>query len=1522
MKTGTPKTRFPWQLALIFILLSLGIGITGHFYYLSYRGSILDRNTQILKSIADLKTGRIAGWRQERMADIKAFSQDLLFIQAFSDFLQSNNADEEVKSKLINRLNIVKEQYKYHNICALDKSENIILQTNPDEIFESSECDRATIKQMLATGETLWCDFCRPETSGNIYLQLMTPIVLNTNGSSEPIGGLVFRINPYEFLYPMIQSWPVPSGTSETLLIRQEDHTLVFLNELRHQKNTALVLRFPVDDPRLPAAAATRGYEGVWEGNDYRGIEVLAYAKRIPDSPWFMIAKTDLDEIYAPLGHEAAIVISIIIILVILSGVLIGLFFYIQKKDTYKELFLAQAEIGKSRERLQQAMDNIKMIALQLDLDANILYCNDYFLNLAGYQRKEVIGKNWFDEFIPKQAENDVKSVFNSAVTQGKLEAYHENKIITSNGTMRDVFWNNTLLKDSEGNIIGTLSFGEDITDRKYLENKYQTIISTATDGFWILDSKTNLLEVNRAYCQMSGYNRDELLKMRVSDLSAQNTPEETYKRAEKIIEQGSGRFETRHKRKDGSIFDLEISARYLDIEGGRFFVFLRDITETKQAVESLKNSEERFRTFFESSSVGMIITDFYAQFLQVNHEACRMLGYTKEELMAKTLGSITYREDSLSAMENVARLLDGSINSYVAERRYIHKDGHLIWGQLNMALLRDQNNEPLHFICQLYDISERKQIEEALKKSEEKFHELADQLPEAVFELDLQGNFTYVNKAGLDKFGYTQEDVNRNINVTHLIIPEQRKQAVARMQRRFAGEELPDNIEYTMLTKNGTPIQSEVYTSLIIRNNITIGLRGFAIDITERKKAEEKLKDAKERYQTLFENASDAIYIHDLKGNILEVNQVACDRMQYTNEDFKRMNVKNLSTSRYSELTQERIDKLIQDSYILFESEHISKDGTIIPVEVNTRLINYDGKTVALGIVRDITQRKQAEKAIKQNEERLESLYKISRYKAGNVQDLLDFALEEAIKLTNSKIGYIYFYNKDKKEFTLNTWSKNVMKECSVQNPQTIYYLEKTGIWGEAIRQAKPIVLNDFHAPHPLKKGYPEGHAKLDKFLTIPIFSNQDIVAVVGVANKETDYDEQDIQQLTVLMDAVWKISESKKSEDERRKLQEQLIQAQKIESIGTLAGGIAHDFNNILQVITGYSEMMLSIMKPDDILRKNAFEIKRAAERASGLTKQLLAFSRKQEFKNQPVDLNLLINDLHKMLHRLIGEDIEIILNLTPNLNMTKADPSQIEQLITNLSINARDAMPDGGKLTIKTENVTLDKNDSSLHAEARPGDFVCLSITDTGAGMTKEVLNHIFEPFFTTKEFGKGTGLGLSVAYGIAKQHEGWINVYSEPGLGANFRIYLPAVKETGEEGITERVSIYEYKGSGQRILLVEDAPQIRDFAAGILSSNGYVVFDASNFKEAVEIFEKEEGNFVLLFSDVILPDKNGVELADELLKRNSDLKILLSSGYTDYKSQTNVIKEKGFDFIAKPYLITDLLKTIKEILLKIG
>jgi PAS domain S-box-containing protein len=384
-----------------------------------------------------------------------------------------------------------------------------------------------------------------------------------------------------------------------------------------------------------------------------------------------------------------------------------------------------------------------------------------------------------------------------------------------------------------------------------------------------------------------------------------------------------------------------------------------------------------------------------------------------------------------------------------------------------------------------------------------------------------------------------------------------------------------------------------------------------------------------------------------------------------------------------------------------------------------------------------------------------------------------------------------------------------------------------------------------------------------------------------------------------------------------QRKRLEEQLLHAQKMEAVGRLAGGVAHDFNNMLTVISGYNRMILDELSTLDPLRGYAEEILKAADRAAALTNQLLAFSRRQIMQPRVINVSAVLIQTQKMLQRLIGEDIELILNLGVNVGNIKADPGHVEQAIVNLAVNARDAMPMGGHLRIETSDVTLDEHYARTHMGVKPGEFTMIAVSDDGHGMDAETRRHIFEPFFTTKEKGKGTGLGLATVYGIVKQTGGDIWVYSEPGQGTTFKLYFPTVKEPLAEASGGEVMPTKQSG-GETVLVVEDETAVRELTVRILQQLGYTILTASSGAEALEISQTHGGHIDLLLTDVVMPNMSGRQLADHLLSSRPKTKVLFLSGYTENTVVHHGVLDPGVDFLPKPFSRENLSKKLRDVL----
>jgi len=732
-------------------------------------------------------------------------------------------------------------------------------------------------------------------------------------------------------------------------------------------------------------------------------------------------------------------------------------------------------------------------------------------------------------------------------------------------------------------------------------------------------------------------------------------------------------------------------------------------------------------------------------------------------------------------------------------------------------------------------------------------------------------------------------------------------------------------------------------------------------------------LQESEEKFRSLTHNAMDAIILMDNKGCISYWNPSAEKIFGYKKEEAIGTQINQLLVPKrlYEDFKKgfKKFKETGQGASIgkTLELQAIRKDGTEFTVELSLSTIHIKGKWNALGIIRDITERKKSE----------EKILNLAKFPSENPYPVLRLGADGSILYMNESVDTILKIKGLSEEEIFKILPRNLKKLIDevlktgkplsdfevkigertysyniipvVENKYVNLYGSDITERKEADEELRKLTVAVEQSPVVTVITDTEGNIEYinPKFTELTGYTYKEVIGRNPRFLKSGEHPPEFYKELwdTITSGKEWRgeFHNKKKNGDlyweselittikneaglithflgikeditERKHLENQLIQAQKMEAIGTLAGGVAHDFNNLLSVIIGYSDFVLTKLDKEDHIAKHIEEIRKAGQRAASLTQQLLAFSRRQPLQPKVLELNTVVKETEKMLRRLIGEDIELITDFEPELWFMNADQGQIEQVLMNLVVNARDAMSEGGKLTIKTENATIDEHYCKIYSYARSGKFVCLSFEDTGVGMDKETISHIFDPFFTTKEVG--TGLGLSVVFGILKQHKGWVNVYSEPGQGSSFRVYLPALSQKGKVEAEDTISVQGLQGRGERVLLVEDEEMLREFATGVLHENGYIVFTAKNVKEALDLFQREKEKFHLIFSDVVLPDKTGIELAQHFLSRNPELKVLLTSGYMDAKSQWTKIQERGFNFVQKPYTLAGLLKAVKK------
>jgi len=752
-----------------------------------------------------------------------------------------------------------------------------------------------------------------------------------------------------------------------------------------------------------------------------------------------------------------------------------------------------------------------------------------------------------------------------------------------------------------------------------------------------------------------------------------------------------------------------------------------------------------------------------------------------------------------------------------------------------------------------------RSQTEEAMLESEEKYRKLFHHSNDGIFLHDFEGNIIDVNQKVLDCFGYTKpEMLAAKIPLLHP--PE------ALTKSKWAFETIIRygfvNFEIDFIRKNGEVFPAEVSSSLFKIGGKQV-IQGIVRDVTDRKKIMETLRESEEKFRSIFHAETDAIMVFDAETfRFLEANDATLDLYGYTQEEFLKLTPVDISSDpgkTYKAVSKIATHQLV-DEVGLLERKHKKKDGTIFSTEITSSIFFLRGRKMICGIVRDISERKAAEEALRESEERYRLLVENANDAIFIIEDgIIKFPNLKTEEMTGysekelSEIPFINIIHPDDREMILKRRRKRLLGE----KPPSTYSFRMINKSGDELLVQINTVLIAW-----------EGRPATINF----------------------------IRDIT-----------------EQKRLEAQLQQAQKMEAMGTLAGGIAHDFNNLLMGIQGRTSLMLM----DSDASHSYFEHLKGIEdyiiSAADLTKQLLGFARGGKYEIKPTDLNELIINENRMFGR-TRKEINIQEKLEENLWSVEVDQRQIEQVLLNIYVNAWQAMPGGGDLYIQTENTIIDEEYSKSYQVAL-GKHVKISITDTGMGMDEAIQHRIFDPFFTTKEMGRGTGLGLASAYGIIKNHNGFIDVYSEKGEGTTFNIYLPASEK---QAVKEKEIDEELVSGTETILFVDDEDMIIEVAQGVVESLGYNVLTARGGKEAIEVYKNNQHKIDMVILDMIMPQMDGGEVFDKLKKINPDIKALLSSGYSINGQATEILDRGCNGFIQKPFNMADLSKKIREIL----
>jgi two-component system, cell cycle sensor histidine kinase and response regulator CckA len=1183
----------------------------------------------------------------------------------------------------------------------------------------------------------------------------------------------------------------------------------------------------------------------------------------------------------------------------------------------------AETRLAERNQFIESIIDNTPDILYIYDIiEKRNIYSNDGIQKILGYTVEEI--QKMGERIIPLLMHPDdfneylQKTVPRYATARDKEQVIHQYRMKHKNGEWRWLISNETIyLRHKDGTPKQIFGMMHDITESELAkealiqnEIKFRSLFESIGQGFYLAEiiydtdgipCDFKYIEVNPEFEHMMGLSKEQIIGKTYNEFVPPD-PESGWPDCFKRVATTG--------MPENYTFYSNVYNKYYEVyafrpDEGKFCALVKDITEIKRADEKLRESEERFRKIFEETTLGIVTVLPSFIFEKVNPAFCRMLGYTEDELKTMKFMDITHPDYIGHDIEYVKKVRDGEIPFYQVEKRYIQKSGKVIWGNIIVSCIRDKQGAFLYFLCMINDITEHIQAEEALIKSEALLKTQFDNSPDIIMVLDREFRIVSINK-----IIFTQYTLEELIGMDAVeILPEKvRSQVNDRLHECFKTGVI-QQFEHPVVNEKWAQARIIPLTTGSVIDQVMI----ISTDITERKQAElllqAKTEEIKARNKELAQSNKELLiakekaeYNEKLLKNITDNIPAYIAEVDATTLKYKFVNSKFTTgfNKKYEEILGSHISEIIGKSNTEYAMKYIDEVRNGNPSSyINTfdltegkRYINVhyvpgfdeNGKVENIILLStDITAIKESEQELQkakehaeESEEKYRALYN-SMSDALFITELNDDGTLSNFTMVNDiaceSLGYTREELLSKSPADINSENTRLHLGASVHK-----------ILNEKIK----IVEHE----HVTKDG---------RIIPVEISSN-------FIRHKDK-----------IIFNAIARdITERKKAESEKAELESRLQQAQKLESIGRLAGGVAHDFNNMLGVILGNVEMALTQVEPAQPLYSDLIEIRKAAERSADLTRQLLAFARKQTIAPKVLDLNSTVTGMLKMLTRLISENVHLNWQPGDDLWPVKMDPTQLDQILVNLCVNARNAITDVGEVSIITENIALDAESCAGLPDAIPGEYVRITVADNGRGMDRETLARIFEPFFTTKSMGAGTGLGLATVYGAVKQNNGFIHAESTPGKGTAFEIYLPRSLSKVEQAARSESTSMTVGRSCETILLVEDETALLSLISRILKSKGYTVLTAESPGAAIQLAREHAGEIHLLLTDVIMPEMNGRDLAKNLLSLYPGLKRLFMSGYTADVIAHHGVLEPGVFFIQKPLTQKELLDKIQEVL----
>jgi PAS domain S-box-containing protein len=1503
---------------LVFVLLTAGILTAGCLYYQNYKRQFRSAAERQLSAIADLKVEQLMQYRKERLGDANTFYKNAAFSELVRRFLQQP-ADADAQRDLQVWLGRFQTYYGYArmNLFDVQGAERLVVPDQPEPLPGHMAKDIASV---LRSGQMTFLDFHRDAPGLPIQLEILVPI-FDGSDTNRPLGVLVLRINPAVLLFPYIRQWPVPSETAETLLVRREGNEAVFLNELRFQTNTALNLRISLENTNVVAVKAVLGQKGIIEGRDYRGVPVIAAVRAVPGSPWFMVAREDVAEVFAPLRERLWQLIFTLGVLIFGSGAGVGLVWRQQRVRFYRARLEAEAD----RARLGAIIESSKDAIIGKSLDGIITSWNAGAERLYGYSAAAAVGKPIAMLIPPGQPDEFPQLI--EKIKRGETVEHYETGRIRKNGERIQVSLTLSPIKDAAGVVVGVSAISRNITERKRADEallasevRYRRLFEAARDGILILDAETGMVvDVNPFLIEKLGFPREVFLGKKVWELGFFKDIFTNHAKFMELQKKEYIRYENLPlKTAVGRRLDVEFVSNVYQVNHRKVIQCnIRDITERKQA-------EEEIKTILRTTMDGFYLVDMAGRFLDTNDSYCQMIDYSREELLKMAIKDIEVIDTDEDIKWRIQQIMKAGYARF--ETKHRRKDGKVIDIEASVNAIKSPGGKLVVF---MRDITGRKRTETELRRSNRAMRMISLCSQEMVratdetallqiicqiavehggyrmawvgfAEQDEPKSVRPVAQAGfeegyLDTVNITWADAGRGRGPTGTAIrtgqpvlacniptdPAFAPWRAAAIQRGYASAiGLPlhgGGRCFGALTVYAAEPDAfdadEVKLLGELAGDLAYGI-GVLRQQVERKQAEEALRESQMLYHSFIEQLPTPIFRKDKAGHFIMVNSQFCRIKGMKAEDFlgkkpsevaqskSARNDKLERVAKYAATGEEVHEQILRTGKIVeSEEEYLGEDGGKQFMHVVRMPVFGPNGTIigTQGIQFDITGRKRAEERIREQAALLD---------AAN-DAIYVRALDHTVTYWNDGAERLY------------GWTRAEALGRKIPDLGNLGH--------EAYEAAHAMLLEQGSWSGELKKKVKTGKE-------IVVFCRWTLLRDEQGRPKEI---------LAINTDIT-----------EQKKLEVNFLRAQRMEGIGALAGGIAHDLNNILQPIL-MTAPILRETTSDPESREMLDTVENCAQRGADIIKQLLTFARGEPSARVPLPVRHLLNEMGKLIQETFPKNIQLRVNVPKDLWQVLGDATQIHQALMNLCVNARDAMPRGGTLTLAAENVILDEAFASMMSSAKPGPHVCVSVADTGTGIPPEHLDRIFDPFFTTKEIGKGTGLGLPTVLGIARGHGGVVRVNSQIGEGTTFELYLPASSEAKAVVFPERETLPP-RARGELILVVDDEADVCDVIRLTLEKHGYRVVTAAEGAEAMVVFDRCRDEVRAVLTDVMMPVVDGPSLILALRQLEPQLPILGMTGMGE-KADLKELEDLGLlVLLTKPFNSAGLLGVLHQAL----